>query len=329
VASFKNIVKQVTCALGADHAVRSLNRSKLLICCYHGVRRDDDPTRHWLMLSREAFVEQMRYLHAHYRCLPLEDALQELDRGPLASPVACVTFDDGYLNNRTVAFPVLQELDIPATIYVATGMLGSRRALWTTRLDLSIAQSEGRTLHLEALNMGPITIDSVVAPTIARALVARLKSLSAAERGAALEDIEAQLNSPVIPSTFDFMSWEDACALDASGLVRIAAHTVNHEILSQLSDADVAYEITESMNEVSTRLGHASATFAYPNGTTADFDERGRRVLQLVGCVAALSTREGLNSVDEDRFALRRIVVGGAESIQSFRLRCAGISRAH
>lgn len=314
--------------LGVDRAARRLNHSKLLICCYHGVRDDNDPARNWLMLSRAAFTDQMRYLKAHYRCLPLDEALRELGAGPLSSPVACVTFDDGYLNNRTVALPVLSELEIPATIYVATGFLGTRRTLWSTRLELALAQSPRRTIGLEPLAMAPVVVGAASGPTIARALIARLKEFPAPARITALEYLEAQLDAPVVPSVFAFMSWDDVRTLDASGLVTIAPHTVNHEILSRLSDAELAYEITTSVNDVATRLGRVVTTFAYPNGTLDDFDDRCPEVLQRVGCVAALSTREGLNDVGQDRFAMRRVVVGGAESMASFRLRCAGVARA-
>lgn len=42
--------------------------------------------------------------------------------------VFCVTFDDGYRNNYFSALPVLRELNIPATVFLATGWLGSESA---------------------------------------------------------------------------------------------------------------------------------------------------------------------------------------------------------
>lgn len=47
-----------------------------------------------------------------------------------APRVACVTFDDGYVDNRTSAAPVLESLHVPATVFVVTGKRRrTRRAL--------------------------------------------------------------------------------------------------------------------------------------------------------------------------------------------------------
>jgi peptidoglycan/xylan/chitin deacetylase (PgdA/CDA1 family) len=111
-------------------------------------------------------------------------------------------------------------------------------------------------------------------------------------------------------------------------MVTMGAHTVNHELLSRLATSDLAFEITNSIATISAQTGERVLTFAYPNGTTADFDERCKRLVREAGCIAAVSTRYGLNGQSEDSFALRRVVVGAFDTLASFRLRCAGIPGA-
>jgi peptidoglycan/xylan/chitin deacetylase (PgdA/CDA1 family) len=312
-----------------DRLGRYVNRDKLLICCYHGVCEDSDPTRHWLMLPRAAFVRQMLHLQRGYRCLPLGEALRELRVGALTQPTACVTFDDGYLNNLTVAYPILEELGIPATVYVTTGFLDSRRTMWTTRLELALTQGPPRTIRLDAVGLSEASVGTPRAASVAAAVIDRLKLLPAEERARAAQDIEAQCAEPRIPDSFQFMSWVDAARLAKSGLVSIGAHTVSHEITSRLSDDALEHEIGESVASIRARLGRPVASFAYPNGRSVDFDARSRMVLQRAGCESAVSTIEGLNARDVDAFALRRVVVGGADSFDAFVLRCAGLGRAN
>ena len=83
----------------------------------------------------------MQYLHGHYECLPLDEALSRLRQGQLSRPTACVTFDDGYLSNRTIGQPILERFGIPATVYVATSFIGTGATLWTTRLEYAFAQT--------------------------------------------------------------------------------------------------------------------------------------------------------------------------------------------
>src|SRR5215218_5551507 len=96
-------LRSVLCLLGAHHLARRLNRRRLLICCYHGVREDAAGIDHWLLLPRTELLRQLRYLKRHYRCVSADQAVAELRAGTLSDCTACITFDDGYRNNRTLA----------------------------------------------------------------------------------------------------------------------------------------------------------------------------------------------------------------------------------
>ena len=42
----------------------------------------------------------------------------------------CVTFDDGYRDNYTLAYPLLKRLGVPFTVYVATGFIDNQLPMW-------------------------------------------------------------------------------------------------------------------------------------------------------------------------------------------------------
>ena len=73
------------------------------------------------------FAEQLEgLLTLGYRFLPAaEIALRLARKESIAPRTTAVTFDDGYACVYTCAFPVLAELRIPATIFLATGFMNA------------------------------------------------------------------------------------------------------------------------------------------------------------------------------------------------------------
>lgn len=319
----------VACVLGLHHLARRLNRRRLLVVCYHGVWEGRRPEGwpEWHLVDAADFRRQLAYLARHYDVLPVDEALERLRAGALSRPTACITFDDGYLNNRTVALEPLREHATPATVYLATGLVGTPRRLWTVRLEAALLQYRGRTLELTELGWPELRLGGTVSRrALAHRLIERLKGIGPAERDRLLAVILASLGDAPAPDegAFEMMGWADADALSATGLVRFGAHTVNHEIVSTLSDAELASELSGSVAAVAERPLRVTRTFAYPNGRPEDFDGRAGRLLRELGVMGAFSTIEGLNEQAVDAFAMRRVLVSAGTSFAEFRLSTAG-----
>jgi peptidoglycan/xylan/chitin deacetylase (PgdA/CDA1 family) len=121
------------------------------------------------------------------------------------------------------------------------------------------------------------------------------------------------------------MTWDELTQLDKSGFIEFGGHTVHHQIVEPLNDQELSDEIGGSIDEVHRRLTSVSRTFAYPNGTPEDFDERAERVLRQHGVIAAVSTVEGVNTSKSNRFALKRVTIGSQMSLDEFRMRASGL----
>ncbi|MBI2104150.1 MAG: polysaccharide deacetylase family protein [Candidatus Omnitrophica bacterium] len=110
----------------------------LPILAYHRVgpfRADHVPT-----VSAEAFERQLELLaRFQYRVLPLEDLISCLDRGErLPRRSVVITFDDGYAETHTVAWPLLKRFGYPAAVFVAPGEVGRAGfATWEQLAELA------------------------------------------------------------------------------------------------------------------------------------------------------------------------------------------------
>ena len=113
--------KGVKLALLGPATVRRERAPGLFVLIYHriGARAGLE-----LDLPEATFRSQMRHLREHAAVVPLRDALEAMAAGRgLGRDVVAVTFDDGYLDVATRAWPVLRDLAIPATLFLATGFL--------------------------------------------------------------------------------------------------------------------------------------------------------------------------------------------------------------
>lgn len=325
-----NILRRAACATKVHHAWRRMHRDELLVVMYHGVTEDAAVARRWWHhVHAKDFERQIRYLRDHYDVLSIDDALAAHWNGGLQRPTACVTFDDGYLNNKTVALPVLRKYGVPATVYLATGMMGTDRLLWTVELHSAFEITSATDIDLTQFGMGTVPLHGDRARTTAyEEVVEHLKELSPQERERTLRNLFDQLRASAnqnVTQAFAMMHWLDANEMTTSGLITFGGHTVNHEIVSRLTDDDVRYEITESMREVEAQLTATTRTFAYPNGGRADFDDRAAEAVRAAGGIGAVSTIEGLCQAGDDRFAIKRIGVGSDMTFDQFRLLTSGV----
>jgi peptidoglycan/xylan/chitin deacetylase (PgdA/CDA1 family) len=314
--------------LRADRWARPRSVDTLLIVGYHGVAVTEAQRQNsWLLLPQTEFERQIQYIQRHYKIVAMSEAAHRMAEGqPFETPTACITFDDGYRNNATVAAPILRRHGLPATIYLATGLIGSKEILWMPRLEQAMAISRRPLLSLSEFDLGVFPLGRLWMESFVR-LVAALYRMPRHRRGkilsAAIQHLDAEQNCDL--SAFEMMSWDDVAALQSDGLIEFGGHTVSHQILSPLSDEEVELEIGQSIQDVKGRVAGPQTTFAYPNGAAGDFDERAKDVLRRNGILAAVSTIEGLNDSKSDRFALQRIVVGSQMGIGEFRLRASGL----
>lgn len=122
------------------------------ILMYHRVGQPEDPAARGLFVSPEVFERQMEFLKSHnYRVLPLSEIVERTKRGErLPTNTVAITFDDGYLDNFTYAFPVLKKMEFPATIFMITDNIG--RENWLSEEDLRILADSGVTIGSHTLS---------------------------------------------------------------------------------------------------------------------------------------------------------------------------------
>ncbi|MBV2127713.1 polysaccharide deacetylase family protein [Arsukibacterium indicum] len=281
-------------------AGKIMGRNKLSILIYHQVLAEPDPMRP-SEPTAAVFDWHMCLLHNYFTPLSLDQALEHLQQNTLPANAVCVTFDDGYLNNLTVAQPILAKYDIPATVYIATGFSAGTN-MWNDRVIYLFADKNREQLNLqgEKVMLG----DWQQRRQLAQQWLMKLKYLPIDQRLAEVDKLYRENETAEQASLM--MTPEEIKRLSATGIC-IGAHTINHPILKVLPATEQQYEIMHSKQQLEQWTGQAVKHFAYPNGVLGrDFDETAVQIVSQAGFSTAVATNWGVSDGKCSFFKLRR-----------------------
>lgn len=283
---------------------RSGRAAKLLILMYHRVLPRSDPLLSG-SVDAATFEWQMALLAQRFTVLPLCEAATCLVGGVLPARTVCITFDDGYADNVSVALPILRRHDLTATFFIATGFLDGGR-MWNDTIIESVRRAPGNELNLRGIGLQTYVIGDMQArrQTIS-SLLSLLKYLPVGERTRKTEAIADHVDES-LPADL-MMSSEQVRDLQAAGM-EVGAHTANHPILMRLSAEQAEQEIRQSrarLHELGIRNVDA---FAYPNGRPGvDYDRGQVEIVRREGFKVAVSTAWGCARRGADPLQLPRI----------------------
>ena len=277
-------------------------KQRLSILIYHRVLPERD-----LMRPGEPTVEefdaQMRIVREYFHALPLVEAVERLQSGTLPDGAVCVTFDDGYADNEIHAMPVLKKYDIPATVFVSTGFLNGGR-MWNDSVIEVLRSCEDDILDLREIDLDCYTLHSIEQRMDAvDSILRQIKHFDPKKRLALVNEI--QKRGPKLPD--DLMLTDSQIQSLANNGVTIGAHTVNHPILSSVSDETARREIRDSKLYLETLLQESVDVFAYPNGRPVlDYGIEHRNLVSELGFKVAVSTHWGVSTAQSDSYQLPR-----------------------
>lgn len=313
---------------GAADVTAWLKRRKAAILTYHGLTpsRPPEPLRplYKIMVTCDDFRTQMRLLKERFVVVPLEELAERIARGDSFERLAAVTFDDGWKTTRTLAAPILHELGIPATVFVATGLVGTDvRGLWTHRVWMTLHSTKATRISIAGVDLPSTNLAQRMAAI--KAVSEALKRMRSEDRRRTLEEIERRYGPcPELPEDLAFMTWDEVKELPSLG-VSVGAHTVDHEILTRLDLEGARDQVRRSRLELERRVGAPCRTFAYPNGSPADFNDDHARMLREEGFLAAVTQVPGRNAPLSDCFKLKRFNVGLDHTRESFLAEVEGL----
>ena len=268
---------------------RLIKPRAVAILMYHGVCDQAAlPPEINFHLPRKEFAQQMRALKSRYRVVALDDVVSRLRDGKPLEKAVAITFDDGYRNNALYAAPILKQLGLPYTVYVATAYVESRT--WIPLNQIYWLWSEGR-LSSEQM----------------RAARARIRGNPSGVRVPELAEVSASsAASSAAEESFGMLSWKELQEMASEG-AEFGSHTHTHCNMAVESNERQREELSTSKSLLESHLNAPVQSFAYPYGRNAQMSDAARENIIRAGYNSALSAENGLATVASDHFGLPRL----------------------
>lgn len=282
---------------------RFTGQHRIFILLYHKVDQQAPPL--FGAVKPGVFESQIQFLKTHYEIVDLNDLKRlEFIKVPKKDMVV-LTFDDGYRNNYTRAFPILKKYHVPATIFLTTNHIDTNRLLWYDKLSWILYKTVSipDMATLVKYDIGPeitseikrfFTSSFSACLNILHSLIARLKTFPSKSREDLLNRLAKACKIKVWPGDGEraMLSWEEIKEMSRYG-ISFGSHTKSHPVLSSISASDAQKEIVESKRVIEDKIQKPVTTFAYPYGRKKDYTDNIIKILVDEGFEYACSATEG------------------------------------
>jgi peptidoglycan/xylan/chitin deacetylase (PgdA/CDA1 family) len=334
--ALKGLGAAVVSRSGMLKAYEWIGRGKLAILTLHRVVSDEERAESIhkpMMVTLGQFGQLLDAVSRWGRPVSLGDTVDRMVAGErIEAGSIALTFDDGYRDLYSRAFPMLKARGIPATVFLTTSAIDrSSGYLWWDDVDWFVRVCGQRADRLgkpesddEAAVVERIRRVSAQRTPVAEAsLRAALQRLTPAQRDRMVDEMRSVVGRDEMRPRL-MLNWDEVRAM--ADLVEPANHTVDHPMLDRMSGTDLRRQIAEAKARIEQETGVPCRGLAYPSGA---FSGDVLAAAADCGVRFAVTTRFHNNSARSDPLALGRkdagyFFIDGRIDPDFFRFRLSG-----
>lgn len=281
----QNLVHHADAAVARAYLAMFSERSGVMSFLFHSLFRTEeeiacnqlDPLQRTTVAQFRQFVGY--YVAQGYRFITPADLLAGL---PPDGRYAMVTFDDGYFSN-TLALPVLEQFQVPATFFISTNHVRQGKSFWWDALYRErLAQGASPDeVYREAIVLKTLRTEAIEAKLLERFGPAALTPRTDIDRPFTADELKAFSRHP---------------------LVHLGNHTANHAILTNYTPTEARAQLEAAQTALHEMTGIIPISIAYPNG---GHDDTIVRIARDVGLKVGVTVRPAKHRLRADLDLLR------------------------
>lgn len=253
--------------------------------------------------NEERFEQHLKFYKQHFDMLHMNELSDVINKG-LKGKFGLITFDDGYIDNYTIAFPRLKSENLSAAFFVPTDYVESHLIPWWDEIAFMVRVAGVSQIKIAGKF---IRLNPQAALRTVRLVLNQFKKDTRPVTHKLLAYRKLLQPTSEMPNEQLFMSWAQLSEMHQAGMT-IGSHTCSHNILSHLPEDHQLKELTESKALLEQKLGKPVKTIAYPVGRANCYNETTCYLAQQSGYEFAFTFTDKLNRLDTlHPFAISRM----------------------
>lgn len=256
-----------------SHKINSYNKNVVINLVYHRILKKTPKYDYFgTVVSEETFYNQITYLSKYYRCfLSNQESKNKIN--------FLLTFDDGFLDNYKIAYPILKEFNLKAIFFIPTRFIDSKDLIWDYNLFLNLLK------YNKELNFkidGKINTFSKKENDYSSYLKRFIIYLKNQKFQRFKEILDYLKNNYEFEYNFDefdrCLNTSEIQIMSKDGML-FGSHSENHFNLSKMNNDMIVNELIKSKEKIEKITKKVCNYIAIPFGSKSDYNDK---ILKLV-----------------------------------------------
>ena len=290
---------------------KPLVKNRLVVYNYHRIREneasvtdfDDDvfgPTA-------SEFQKQIRWLKNNTIILSEDELIVITEKNQIPKQICTlITFDDGYIDNYNLAYPILKKEKVPAIFFIPTEAINERKLGWWDLISFIIKKSSQEIIEYDDLQFN-LTIDK----ESAKQYFLNKMKLEPYEKTKNLLSVLSKEFKVQIPDQqtqgSQLMTWDQIREMSQNN-IKIGSHTNSHRVLRTLDLKTQEFELDISKSILEREIKSKVNSISYPVGGYQHFSEKTKIAAKRKGYRLGFSFNTGYNKIGYlDPYDVKRI----------------------
>ncbi|MDP5134691.1 polysaccharide deacetylase family protein [Rheinheimera baltica] len=320
--NFKGCSRSAIEVLSGHMALKWQRRPGGVYCFnYHriGSAADSEFDPNVYSCTPERFEQHLRMYQTNFDVISIDELISlHNSQQRVSERLALLTFDDGYIDNYQLAYPMLKSAGLTAVFFVSTDYIDKPQIPWWDEVGWIVRHSGNASVKLAHWPSAINIVDGAIGMRVRRLLkaVKQDNSLPMEEKLKQVK-VALQLDHIGMPEPTELLvNWQQLKEMADNGM-HIGSHTLSHNILAHLTPEQQLVELTQSKQRLETMLHREILSVAYPVGGSDTFTRNTLNVAQQAGYKLAFTFIPGINAKlgFDNRYSLCRFSIDENASV--------------